>query len=258
MPVDVAALPLGKKAAANDHRDLIFAHYDAGLPAPPPAVTLSAKVSQWPMFFNDAIGDCAIACPAHEIECWSANARGQAALVKPASVLKAYEDVSGYRPADPNNPTTNDTDVGCVVNDVLNYWRRTGIGGDKITAFVRLDPTSDLELRQAIDLFGGVYLGVQLPLSAQGEIGRVWTVHRGASGQAGSWGGHAINLVDYTSAGYTCVTWGALQRMTRGFVHHYADEAFAVLSADWMGPSGKSPQGWDMPALQADLGQFHA
>lgn len=246
---------LGKRDARHDPRDLVMAHYELDtLPAAPSSVAMPS--GPWPMFWNDAIGDCAIACPGHEIEAWGRSSK-LGTDVAASAVLAAYEAISGYKPADPKNPTTNETDVGCVVNDVLNYWRHIGIGNDKITGYVKIDVRSDLELRQAIWLFGGVYLGLSLPASAQAEVGRVWTVHHGTQGEPGTWGGHAVPLLAYSTRRYYGVTWGAQQAMTPGFVHRYADEAFAVLSADWIASlTHKAANGFDFATLQADLGKF--
>ena len=68
----------------------------------------------------------------------------------------------------------------------------------------------------------------------------------------GSWGGHAVDVVGYDEAGLTVVTWGALKRMTWAFWGRYGDEAWCVLSPDFLA-DGRSPQGFDLEALQRDL-----
>ncbi len=105
-------------------------------------------------------------------------------------------------------------------------------------------------------MFGGLYLGLGLPLTAIGQ--RVWSVVAGdprtnPSMQPWSWGGHAVEVVAYDEHGLTCVTWGALQRMTWAFFDAYCDEAFAILSDDWADDAGKTPTGFDMAALREDL-----
>lgn len=256
-----AVLHLGKRAARRDPRDLRLASYKTtSLPSPPATLTRSGRVPSWPMYLNGDIGDCAIADPAHQLELWSASV-GVEISVTDHDVLVGYEAVSGYRPADPNHPTTNDTDVGCDMNTVRNYLRRTGLGGYRIAGYVAVNPASTLEVKQAIWLFGGVSLGLALPLSAQDQIqaGKRWTVGRGTRGQPGTWGGHAVPVLDYDASGLTCVTWGGLQRMTWGFLHRYAEEAFCELSTDWVDHvTQKSPTGVDYAALQADLAQFGA
>ena len=48
------------------------------------------------------------------------------------------------------------------------------------------------------------------------------------------------------------VTWGALKRMTWAFWDRYCDEAWCVLSPDFLA-AGRSPQGFDLDALLHDL-----
>ncbi|MBV8690394.1 MAG: hypothetical protein JOY57_01950, partial [Actinobacteria bacterium] len=117
-----------------------------------------------------------------------------------------------------------------------------------------------LQLQQAIFLFGGVYLGLRLPETAQVQLENKepWTVIALiGKGEPNSWGGHAVNLVDYDDEFATCVTWGDLQKISWEFIQAYADEAYGVLSADWMNAATqKSPHGFDMPALLNDLSKF--
>jgi hypothetical protein len=56
----------------------------------------------------------------------------------------------------------------------------------------------------------------------------------------------------YDLDGFTCVTWGGLQKMTVAFWNEYCDEAHALLSNDWLGKKG-SPAGLDLALLEADL-----
>ncbi|HWZ75935.1 MAG TPA: hypothetical protein VNX87_05325, partial [Candidatus Sulfotelmatobacter sp.] len=69
----------------------------------------------------------------------------------------------------------------------------------------------------------------------------------------GSWGGHAIPVVAYDSRGVTCVTWGALQSMTWSFWEAYCEEAYAILSNDYLTKKKQTPQGFNLQQLQADL-----
>jgi hypothetical protein len=109
------------------------------------------------------------------------------------------------------------------------------------------------DVKTAIWLFGGLYLGVNLPISAQRQ--NVWEVsrHPGASDAAGSWGGHAIYLVSYDAETLTCITWGQLKKMTWAWFEAYCDEAYALISKDWMEATGVAPSGFDLATLESDL-----
>lgn len=260
----IAGLRLGKDRPREDPRTLRLARYldvaaVAGLPQYPASYDLSPAVSDWPMYLNDRLGDCAIAGPAHMVEGWTANVAAiLAAVGKPgapvrltdADVQAAYSAVGGYRPGDPS------TDNGCNMLDVLNYWRTTGLGGRKIQAYAAVDLHNHAEVKAALWLFGGLYLGLGLPVSAQAQVGKRWTepASKRGNGAPYSWGGHAVNLVAHNRAGTTAVTWGAKQPMTWGFLDAYADEGYVVFSpGDWLTPDGKSPAGFASAALLADL-----
>jgi hypothetical protein len=238
---------LGKLRRRDDSRTLQLAKYlDSSLPRPPRAVDNSHGITSWGMMANDTLGDCTCAAVGHLVQDWTANASSEVTIPDP-DIVSLYEAVSGYKPGDPS------TDNGAECLTVLNYWRNKGVPGegDKIAAYVALTPGDYTHVEDALYLFGGVYIGLQLPLSAQNQA--VWAQSSGPDAAAGSWGGHCVAVVGYDGGGLTCVTWGALQRMTWGFWHTYCDEAYGVLSADWIEKSGDAPVGFDLAQLQADL-----
>jgi len=237
----------------HDTRTLLLANYlpSTAIAPPPASEDYTKKVKSWPMMLNDNLGDCTCACAGHMIEQWTTYAADNPFTPTDKEVLKAYEAVSGYTPSNP------DSDQGAVVVDVLNYWRKTGVGRHKIMAYAALEPRNHDQVKDAVVLFGNCYIGVQLPLSAQRQ--KVWSVPPGGAvghGAVGSWGGHAIPVVAYDVRGLTVVTWGSLKRMTWSFFDTYCDEAFAVLSHDWINKKGLAPNEFDLAALQQDLGQI--
>jgi hypothetical protein len=241
---------LGKMAARHDARTLQFANYlkATAPPTPPQSEDWTEKVQNWPMMLNNTLGDCTCACAGHMIEEWTTYAQPTGFTPTDPQILQAYEAVSGYKPGDPAS------DNGAVVLDVLNYWRQTGIAGHPITAFVGLEPKNHQQVKDAVYLFGNCYLGLQMPLSAQSQ--KVWSVPPGgATGQGapGSWGGHAVPIVEYDSRGVTVITWGEPLRATWSFLDAYCDEAFAVLSPDWLATNKIAPNNFDLAQLEADL-----
>ena len=49
------------------------------------------------------------------------------------------------------------------------------------------------------------------------------------------------------------MTWGALQIMTWSFWETYTEEAYAILSNDYLSKKKQTPQGFNLQQLQADL-----
>lgn len=256
---------LGKRAPRHDPRTLKLKKYlTPKLPAPPLEMGYVDKVREWPMFLNDQLGDCVCAAMGHMVEQWTTYSAGQPAVVTNQDVLHLYQRIGGYVPGHP------ETDNGCDMLTALKYWRKFGVTNGpnkhKIGAFVKVDETDRDEVTTAAWLFGSLFVGVQLPITAQLPDGAppVWQVPKegpNGDGSPGSWGGHCIPIVGYSNAyktkggnpGTTVVTWGSTYSMTWPFLMNYVDEIWAVLSPDWFGANNKAPSGFDIAQLQADL-----
>jgi hypothetical protein len=244
--VDHSAMKLGRKAVKTDSRTLALGKYlTAALPPPPPAADWTKGITSWGAMLNNTLGDCTIAGAGHAIQVWTAN-NGGMVTVPDATVEKYYEQWDGYVPGNPS------TDSGGVELDVLNDWRKNGFAGNPLMAFADPKATDLTEIRQAINLFGGVYIGLALPLTAQTQD--VWDVepNGGAKAKPHSWGGHCVFVPKYDEKTFTCITWGQLKTMTIAFWNKYCDEAHALLSQQWISAKG-SPGGFDLAQLQKDL-----
>jgi hypothetical protein len=196
------------------------------------------------MMRNDTIGDCTCAAAGHLIQCWSTNA-GAPTVPTDDQVVVAYSAITGYDPA------TGTNDNGAAELDVLNYWRHTGIAGNKLSSYVAVDPTRPQEVCDAIWLFGGVYLGLEMPESAEQQTaaGRPWTT---------VWyspiiGGQAVPAVGYDPQYLKVITWGQVQLVGWEFLARRCDEAYALLNSDWISSRGTSPSGFDLKTLESDL-----
>jgi hypothetical protein len=183
---------------------------------------------------------------------WTANSGKKMFTPTDQQIVAAYSAITGY------NPVSGANDNGANEGDVLNYWRQSGIAGHKIGAYVALEPSNHIHIMDSVYIFEGCYIGVQLPISAQAQVQnhQPWSVPPGGptgDGKPGSWGGHAVPVVSYDVRGVTVITWGGLQVMTWSFWETYCDEAYAILSQDYLDGMKKAPQGFSMQQLQADL-----
>ena len=242
----IAAQKLGKLPVRTDVRTLSLARYvdPAKLPSPPDAFDETTRVHDWPMYANDRIGDCTIAAAGHMIEAWTAAGQGKPVEVPETGVLAAFDQVKQVDPAT--------GEAGAVVLDVLQLWRASGIAGHRIGAYARVSVHDHELVRSGAWLFGGLYLGLQMPLSAQSQQTWDWPGSLTGPAAPGSWGGHAVDVVRYDAKTLTAVTWGRLQELTWAFLDRYCDEAYCILSADFLA-GDRAPNGFDLEALKADL-----
>lgn len=243
---DHSGVKLGRRRIARDRRTLALHKYlTRALPAPPDKVDWSHGVTDWGMMLNDQLGCCTIAGAAHAVQAWTANA-GAMQTIADSDIERFYSLWDGYKPGDET------TDNGGIELDVLKSWRHDGLAGHTLEAFASANPRNLTEIRQAIHLFGGVYIGLNLPQTAQAQD--VWdtVTFGGDSAEPGSWGGHCVHVIEYDERSFTCITWGALKTMTVPFWGRYCDESYALIGADWFGAKG-APNGFAHDQLLADL-----
>jgi hypothetical protein len=236
---------LGRLPVRHDVRTLALARYvsRSKLPRAPASLDLTRRVPEWPMYANDRLGDCTCAAAAHMIEAWTAAA-GRLVEVSEPAVIVAFEQVKLV------DPVTGEE--GAVELDVLKFWRKTGIARHRIGAFASVSLHDRKLIRTATYLFGGLYIGLSMPLTAQHQEVWDWTGSLTGPARPGSWGGHAVDVVGYSQAGLQIVTWGEVKEMTWAFWQRYCDEAYCILSPDFL-HAGKAPNGFDLAALKADL-----
>jgi hypothetical protein len=244
-------MKFGKLAPKYNKKTLRLGKY---LLDSPPSKTwreYKVKESDWQMFSNDTIGDCTCAAIAHMLMLFTAHT-GKMVIPDVSDVIKAYSAVSGYDPA------TGANDNGAAISDVLEYWQTTGIAGHKIAGWAAIDPTNALRLQQGIYLFGAVDAGFNVPASAmtQFSAGEAWDI---VADDGGIEGGHSVPLFGYGSAGFDCCTWAKNQKLTNAFEKQYFDEAYCVITQDWLdSATGLAPNTLNMDALVADLKEIEA
>lgn len=204
----------------------------------------------WILGENDKIGDCTCVAVANAILFHSTLA-GKPVHMTDALIVELYKRF-GYNPAIPS------TDQGAIEETVLKSWLTkavdTGSGGDTLKAFFPINPQKMANVRRACYLATGLYIGVQLPLSAEGAS--EWTVSDASlSGAAapGSWGGHAVFLPGFDADGFTVITWGAPMPVTDEFMFSYVDEVYALVDPDEFATTGLNSQGFTLDQVMTEL-----
>jgi hypothetical protein len=96
------------------------------------------------------MGIALVAAAGHMIQSWTTYADRGTQTLSDDDILASYKIVS------PN-------DTGAYLLDVLNLWRKTGIGGDKIEGFVEVHVTNLVQAKLSVEYFGACYIGVSLP-----------------------------------------------------------------------------------------------
>lgn len=242
------SLKLGKLLnPVHDRRTLQFENYYdlQKLPPLPDNLDLFQKAGPLPMDGNDQWGDCVVAGAAHMVQVWTGNAGRKPQIIPEKTVVDTYLKLTGGE------------DTGLYLLEFLKYWKATGFGGHKIGAYMAVNPKNLIAMKYANFLFGGVYLGFALPLTAQDQTGpgKVWDyVINTGRGAPGSWGGHCVNLGAFAQKNRWIVgTWGDEQDATDDFIINYCDEAWAAVALEWFGTDHKTPQGLAWRDLLADL-----
>jgi hypothetical protein len=239
----------GKHPPKVDYRTLRLRDYVSGL-APPPAsvdtlprvyskLEISDPTKLFPMDGNDTLGDCTIAALAHAVTIYEGLV-GKKDIMGKTAVIKLYMHLTGG------------VDSGLNELDVLNYWRQHAVGREKILAFASIDPKNLTHVQQAIQIFGGVYLGFQVQQNCIQEFDnhQPWTPGPLTND------GHAVYATAYDQNGVTVLTWGNIQKATWAWWNECVDEAYAILPQEAKNPD--FAPGFDIAQLQADLSEVAA
>lgn len=252
--------PAKRKMCLHDYR------LPTVLPTPPDAISYAlratAPLSQ--MYLNDELGDCVIACMAHAVGVFTANAGGPPDVYTNTQVIAMYSAISGYDPnaklVDGENPTDN----GCDERTAMAYWQAQGApaGSNKIAGWVSIDGSNITRVKTALWLFENLVFGVELPDKwidpVPGKAGFLWDV----AGPPDEDNGHCFLGVGYDQQGVIIDSWGILGKVTWQAVAKYATtsgsgELYAVLSPQVIVKAmAKAPNGFDWAALQADFAGF--
>lgn len=216
------------------------------------------------MFFNDRIGDCAIAGSIEEVRLTNAL-RGVTVNFDDATAVANYSEITGYQAGpeltDPVDAPQNPTDQGTDVHDLYEFRKSTGIvdadgNRHRIVAYAGLTPGDWGEMLVALSLFDMVGIGIQVPdyAETQFEAGEPW---HPIPGRHDLLGGHYVPVVGATDrATAQHYTWGRPAGITAPFYAAYNTVAVVALTEELF-TDGKSPEGVDFERLAVDLSLFN-
>lgn len=218
---------LGRLRTKRDKRNLRFEAILAKTPKLPNEYSFDTAHPgiPTPEFANNLVGDCVVAYRAHATLRFEYLEQKKILKITDADVLREY-----YK-------ETGGDDTGLVIVDSLNEWRTTGWKAAgrtyKIKSYAEIALKNQDHLKLAVFSDVGACLGLNLPLSAQTEIdaGKPWSKTTGAGTSVGSWGGHCVGIIGWTTVGPVCITWGQRQQMTWAWYFKYCEEAYAVIDA---------------------------
>ncbi len=228
---------LGKLEARIPVGIATLRHYVPELPAAPDAADYYSHVTDWGMCLNDRIGDCTLAGVDHLLKAWNREVNVNDPTPSDEQIGQIYFSLTGGQ------------DTGLVEYNVLETWRTKGLFGSKIAAYAPVDFSDETNLRDAVAFYGGSYLGVKLPLSAQQQFqaGEPWSVVAGSPIE----GGHCIVAVGYDANYVYIVSWGKVVPVTYAWLAAYLEEAWAIIPDEFV----KTNSGpiVDLATLRADL-----
>lgn len=200
-----------------------------------------------PDFGNSHYGDCTWAAIANIIIGSLKNSFGKEWYPTTNDVLSAYFGMTGG------------ADSGLIIEDVLRTVLKNGAFGHHFLGTAKINPGDVANIKRAIDWFGCVDLGVELPNAWKTTAS--WTMGGYdkylKDWRPGSWGGHCICSEKYDAEFMYVWSWGHLIPVSWDAVKSYFDTADAVLTASWI-KRGYSPANVDLTTLEARMKEFKA
>jgi hypothetical protein len=192
------------------------------LPAPPACIDVRLRTIRW----TETVvrGDCTIAGVRHLIAAWNIELGVTDSVPGQAVVMQTYLELRGGQ------------DSGLNEDSVLATWRTQGLLGAKVLADAPVDIKDLVGLYQAVACYGGAYLGIACPELAkeQFQANQPWTCVKGPPIE----GGQCIVALGSDDTGLLCATWGGVAQVTFPFLARCLDEAWAIISDEFVRAGG--------------------
>lgn len=221
-----------------------FTTYVAGSLPRPPAEVVVPSVADWTMLGNDRYGDCGVAGLEH---IFMADAMIAHEAEQFPSTAEAEQFYLAY---------TGGQDSGVVLSDYLAYVRAHGYLGHSVDSFAPVAVHDVPTLQFAVWAFGAAYTGIVVTQAMQETFAahQAWGM---ATLNSQVLGGHCVPIVGYDDTSLFIVTWGEIQEITYPAWHQMSDEAWAVVTGEFVARGGDG-RGVTLAALRADLDRLAA
>jgi len=230
----------GKGAAVELSMGTLKNYIKGPMYKPPRSFDYSSRVAKYPMALNDTYGTCTIAGVIHMLQLIYAEIGEDFEYPGDDAVKETYFKLS------------NGADTGLVEQSVLQTWMKDGLFNNKISAYAPVNIKNRDEMMAAIYLFGSVYLGVEMPDSAEIQFEQHQPWHLDGTYEPPS-GGHCVVATGYNRFGIDIITWGATESMTWGWWEEYGSEAWVVIPEVFVEADHGPVWNIDILALQQDL-----
>ena len=245
---DFSRNALGKRPPINAPALMLADVLTGVVPATPEVVDHFSRVDRWHLGRNDRFGTCGPTSVANHLLLTQVNLEpdfGVHDFLNDDAIFDLYRRSGnpGFNPSLPGGGEDN----GVIMQKMLGALLSGGIGGHKPLAYAKIAPGDMDTLDNAIAIFGGIGLGLDLKVPQQRQS--TWDAAGGAE-----WGGHAVMAGKYTNPTgtsldrTTVVTWAEEVDMTHNFVAAQEDEAWVVIWPEHLG-SRAFLEGVDVRAL---------
>ena len=217
-------------------RELPF--YAAGPLPKAPARFDVPNVAEWGMCANDRLGCCDIAGLQHLFMADAAQIGHTEVFPDDQQLAAYYLDYTGGQ------------DGGVVLADFLAHVHQHGYFGHSVQAYAPVNVRDIPTLQFAVWAYDAAYTGIAVTQQMQEDFqaGRPWTLD---SLESPVLGGHCVPIVGYDSDFLTVISWGQPQKIAYSAWHYIAEEAWAVLTGEFVGEGDGHGISYD--ALKADL-----
>lgn len=131
------------------------------------------------------------------------------------------------------DPATGADDNGVDMQTMFEEVHKNGIGGIRSLAFAKVDVANLNEVKAAIDIFGVLYLGVNLQAAQQAQTDTgLWDFNNSAE-----WGGHAVLAGKYgpnQGNDIGIISWAKSIGLTDTFWEKQVEEAWIVIWPEYL------------------------